>query len=330
MHDKEAHRYPDCPESRCTPWTSGNGYLVPNGWAEDPSMVLDESYDTPTISNAGLVEPAWANDYGAPALDGSPDLGPYGPFEPMSPGNQFSNYPWSPNDQPLPSPLSETPSYALSRGNSPNPPVLSQPGQISESQPVDPPTAPAANPQPTAGLRPTANGKRKAEPSHPRDPSTKRHTKPGSRAQRTAQGHHKRKSQTSSVSSSSATTNGPNGPTANGGGTGAWTLGGVLPANVDPRVAAEQIKREAWLRCRAGTVEMSQRRLLLRNHEHGALDRETQRLQVNLGLMREAAAAAAAAAVEEDGDWGEDQEGMVVVKKEEEAGRGMGGVGLSL
>jgi len=63
----------------------------------------------------------------------------------------------------------------------------------------------------------------------------------------------------------------------------------VLPANVDPRVASEQIRREAWERCKAEAFEMSQRRMMLMDHEHGALERETQRLQVNLSLMREAA-----------------------------------------
>ncbi|SPQ18497.1 a6cdd0a2-9155-49dc-80a9-4257a0f8baa2 [Thermothielavioides terrestris] len=67
------------------------------------------------------------------------------------------------------------------------------------------------------------------------------------------------------------------------------TLGGVLPANVDPRQAAEQIRREAWQRCRAEARAMSQRRMLLLGRERGALRRETQRLQANLDRMREAA-----------------------------------------
>ena len=58
---------------------------------------------------------------------------------------------------------------------------------------------------------------------------------------------------------------------------------------MDPRVASEQIRREVWGRCKAEALEMSQRRMMLQDHEHGALERETQRLQVNLGLMREAA-----------------------------------------
>jgi hypothetical protein len=68
------------------------------------------------------------------------------------------------------------------------------------------------------------------------------------------------------------------------------TLGGVLPPGVDPRVAAEQIKQEAWQRSKAEAIEMSQRRLMLLDHERGALERETQRLQVNIGSMREAIA----------------------------------------
>jgi hypothetical protein len=57
---------------------------------------------------------------------------------------------------------------------------------------------------------------------------------------------------------------------------------------MDPRVASEQIRREAWQRCRAETTELSQRRLLLLDHVQGAREREAQRLQVNMGLMREA------------------------------------------
>ncbi|KAK0730975.1 hypothetical protein B0H67DRAFT_548815 [Lasiosphaeris hirsuta] len=63
---------------------------------------------------------------------------------------------------------------------------------------------------------------------------------------------------------------------------------GVLPLNLDPRVTSEQIKREAWRICKAEALEMSQRRIKLLEHEHGALERETQQLQVNIGIMRDA------------------------------------------
>ncbi|KAK0734533.1 hypothetical protein B0T26DRAFT_75117 [Lasiosphaeria miniovina] len=52
--------------------------------------------------------------------------------------------------------------------------------------------------------------------------------------------------------------------------------------------SAEQIRKEAWRICKAEALEMSQRRIMLIEHERGALERETQKLQVNIGRMREA------------------------------------------
>jgi len=51
---------------------------------------------------------------------------------------------------------------------------------------------------------------------------------------------------------------------------------------------SEQIRREAWRICKSEAAEMSQRRMKLLEHEHGALERETQKLQANIGQLREA------------------------------------------
>lgn len=53
-------------------------------------------------------------------------------------------------------------------------------------------------------------------------------------------------------------------------------------------VTTDQIRREAWRICKAEALEMSQRRMKLLEHEHGALERETEQLQVNIRIMREA------------------------------------------
>ncbi|KAK4456988.1 hypothetical protein QBC42DRAFT_301549 [Cladorrhinum samala] len=62
---------------------------------------------------------------------------------------------------------------------------------------------------------------------------------------------------------------------------------GIFPPNVDPKKASEKMQREAWEKAKTEALAMSQRRLMLLDHERGALDRETQKLQVNIGLMRE-------------------------------------------
>ncbi|KAK4167114.1 hypothetical protein QBC43DRAFT_286032 [Cladorrhinum sp. PSN259] len=65
---------------------------------------------------------------------------------------------------------------------------------------------------------------------------------------------------------------------------------GIFPPNVDPKKASEKMQREAWEKAKMEALAMSQRRLMLLDHERGALDRETQKLQVNIGLMRESVA----------------------------------------
>ena len=65
---------------------------------------------------------------------------------------------------------------------------------------------------------------------------------------------------------------------------------GPVPPYQDPRATTEHIRREAWRICKAEALEMSQRRMKLLEHEHGALERETQQLQINMKLMRDAVA----------------------------------------
>ncbi|KAK3694394.1 hypothetical protein B0T22DRAFT_477146 [Podospora appendiculata] len=55
------------------------------------------------------------------------------------------------------------------------------------------------------------------------------------------------------------------------------------------RVASEKIGREAWRICKAEAREMAQRRGQLLEHESGALERETQQLQLNVSMLRETA-----------------------------------------
>ncbi|KAJ4297404.1 hypothetical protein N0V88_004325 [Collariella sp. IMI 366227] len=150
------------------------------------------------------------------SVTGSPNLNPYGTVWAASPSETLSTNTWSPSDQPLPSPMSEAPSYVSAQTSS--------------------------TPKP-----------------HPR--TLKRH-----------------RSDTPSITSSTHTNN-----TSTTISSSTTTLGGILPANVDPRVASEQIRREAWERCRAEAHEMLQRRMQLVDHERGALEREAQRLQENLG-----------------------------------------------
>ncbi|KAK4098785.1 hypothetical protein N658DRAFT_509230 [Parathielavia hyrcaniae] len=90
---------------------------------------------------------------------------------------------------------------------------------------------------------------------------------------------------TTATTTATAVSNTSNSTTAT---TGKTTLGGVLPADVDPRIACERIRRQAWERSSAQALEMAQRRTMLRRgHEHGALEREMERLRVNLGLMKQ-------------------------------------------
>ncbi|KAK0657041.1 hypothetical protein B0T16DRAFT_400779 [Cercophora newfieldiana] len=62
----------------------------------------------------------------------------------------------------------------------------------------------------------------------------------------------------------------------------------MMPPLTNTMSPSEQIRREAWRICKSEAMEMSQRRMKLLEHEHGALERETQKLQANIGQLRDA------------------------------------------
>ncbi|KAK4156621.1 hypothetical protein C8A00DRAFT_30474 [Chaetomidium leptoderma] len=265
--------------------------------------------------NTTLTGTIWPN-YGTAPADttwhptvnhDSPSFGPYGSVWPASPAESLSNHPWSPSDQPLPSPLSDLggPSYfflarnplgedGLHAGQAIAPIIASRDAAAASlhNSPATT-TINSITPTPLLKTKDSKSNNKKAAPASKRPAAE---ATPHPPRPRTLKRH---KSDAPSVTSIS--TDRTSASTSTAATTTTTTLGGVLPANVDPRVASEQIKREAWERCKAEAFEMSQRRMMLLNHEHGALEREAQRLQVNLGLMREAVARdEAAAGLEEE------------------------------
>lgn len=60
----------------------------------------------------------------------------------------------------------------------------------------------------------------------------------------------------------------------------------TAPEGLGP-LTSEDIRREAWRICQAEVREMSERRMRLIEHEGGALERETARMQRNITAMRE-------------------------------------------
>lgn len=50
---------------------------------------------------------------------------------------------------------------------------------------------------------------------------------------------------------------------------------------------SEQIRREAWRICKSEVMDMSQRSMKLLEHDHGALERETQKLQATITQLRD-------------------------------------------
>ncbi|KAK4195893.1 hypothetical protein QBC40DRAFT_343123 [Triangularia verruculosa] len=196
--------------------------------------------------------------------------------------NGFASGTWVSNDQlqTLPSPLSEAPSYGNYTFNHRTPsdyepqPVRTTAAPIQQgsfcsttdsASPAASTAAVATVPAPKA--KPKAKGKGKAAVSKP----SKRSPESSSKS-RTSSGT-KRKS-----------------PAPSGDNAKPPPFLGIFPPDVDPREASAKIQREAWERCKTEVLVMSQRRLLLLDHERGALERETQKLQDNLALMREAAA----------------------------------------
>ncbi|KAK3309754.1 uncharacterized protein B0T15DRAFT_13548 [Chaetomium strumarium] len=230
-------------------------------------------------------------------------------------------------DQPLPSPVSEAPAYTLSGSPlmgtdapayiSPNP-VAPTPAQLTSAQQPTPPETTPGSTTTTAGTplqTIKGKGKQKAHAKKISMPSLKRSAaesilRPPSAAGARPQVLKRYRSDSNSLTLSSlnttttltnnnnnyyyssSTTPTPKTPTTPTTLMMTMTtenkaLGGVLPANVDPRVASQEICRAARERSMAESHEMSERRRMLLDHEHGALEREMQRLQVNLGRMRE-------------------------------------------
>lgn len=277
------------------------GSIQPNylqkewGYVEDadhpiaPSDALCSSGDAPIPFTPEEFSSICFQDFGpsrwAALLDDTNTVPYVPPVWPTSPMDTLSHNPWGPADQPFPSPVSEAASYAFTMSPYGMDGTTGYPTQSSRSGTNSPATAtnpalPTPLPQPGDHLVPTT----KSLPKNPH-PAPKRPAESAPRPPRPRTLKRHRSDTPSIASIASISTTG----SASTVGSAATTLGGVLPANMDPRVASEQIRREAWERCKAEAFEMSQRRMMLQDHEHGALERETQRLQVNLGLMREAA-----------------------------------------
>lgn len=264
-------------------YVEGLGYLPSFIPQEGPP--LTSSSDTPAVFAAPLGQPYV--DYGVAPVNGAwiapvdaTNAG-YGPVWPISPMNAVPHNPWPPTDgQPLPSPISEAPPYALTMSPFGMDRLNGYPNQCSQSGTNSPATTTNSTlptPLPQPGDNPTTKKAPHPQPKRPAE-SAPRPPRP-----RTLKRH---RSDTPSIASiTSISTTG----SASTVGSATTTLGGVLPANVDPRVASEQICREVRERSKAEALEMRQRRMMLLDHEQGALERETQRLQVNLSLMREAA-----------------------------------------
>ncbi|KAK3902980.1 hypothetical protein C8A05DRAFT_33294 [Staphylotrichum tortipilum] len=238
------------------------------------------NFDAPSTGTTG-----WGDCYGVipadyawePPASSSTTLSPYyaAPAWPISPSVPPSSNTWSPNDAPLPSPSSEAPSYIFTSSplgddddldaDPASPATTPQPSPATPSQRTSSVSTSARTPTPAL---PPPKGKPKKKTSKRPSTTTPPTDPPKPRLGRPPKRRHKFDTPSDAAPPPK-------------------TLGGVLPANVDPRVASERIKREAWERCKAEAAEMLQRRMMLRDHEHGALEREAQRLQVNLGLMRE-------------------------------------------
>lgn len=268
-----------------------NSWDYPAVVQHQPLSVQDGMWqgDINGMSLASAYDGQAAFDPSCPSIDVSMNFASYGQVWPIPelPVDATAHDSWSPAGQPLPSPLSEMPPYDWTQGTLGGSPVdgeqTSPSGQAANISNTNSPAAPMIS-QPVTNTTPKPKESKKTS-KRPAAAvagasSTTAEPSPYSRPKHMLKRH---KSDTPSIGSVSTTISAGSTSTTT-------TLGGVLPANVDPRVASEQIRREAWDRCKAEAAEMEQRRMMLLGHERGALERETQRLQVNLGLMREAAA----------------------------------------
>ncbi|KAL2161692.1 hypothetical protein VTH06DRAFT_8254 [Thermothelomyces fergusii] len=269
------------------PATMHQPLSVPSGmWqGEINGMILTSVYD-----GQATFDPS------CPPMDVPMNVNTYGQVWPIPqfPVGPIAQDSWSSAGQPVPSPLSEAPPYAWTPsplGDSPaDGERASLSSQVARNGDANSPAEPMAS-QPVTNLAPkhTETKKTTKRPAAAVEGASSTAAEPPfySRPKHMLKRH---KSDTPSMTSVSTPMSGGSASTTMPMSIATTTLGGVLPANVDPRVASEQIRREVWHRCKAEAAEMEQRRMMLLGHERGALERETQRLQVNLGLMREAAA----------------------------------------
>lgn len=195
--------------------------------------------------------------------------------------------PWMPSKgqdqlQPLPSPLSEVPSYGSEMqipayggyAFTQNPAqdgaaAVPTTGFLSDSQQE------YASPPPHA-LSSVASG-----PSKPK--STKRGRPKGSTNKKVGDG-------AQSTKGTKRKTPPPTGADSPGAASSTSSVNlGIFPPNVDPREASQKLQREAWERCKTEAASMSRRRELLLS-SRTELQKETHKLQINIGQLREAVA----------------------------------------
>ncbi|KAK3382750.1 hypothetical protein B0T24DRAFT_602440 [Lasiosphaeria ovina] len=265
-------------------------------------------YDDPTMFGADGAEIDWSSFGPLPSSShqhhhnnntwGHPDPSPVDYFTsglPASPGGLYTaSSVWGSHDQPLYSPHSEAPPLipahhaplvrsvsaenGLSAGSSLDfirRPNLKHGG--SSSEPTSPgnmvlvSSSPVAAALPSNTTKPKRAHKAKAKSVSASKSDAKSKKAAGSC---TSSSSHPQQQRGSSSSSSKRKSQSP-----------PLTPGGT-PATA--AASAEQIRKEAWRICKAEALEMSQRRIMLIEHERGALERETQKLQVNIGRMREA------------------------------------------
>ncbi|KAK3989889.1 hypothetical protein QBC44DRAFT_326275 [Cladorrhinum sp. PSN332] len=238
-----------------------------NMWIDNLPM---PTYDTATMYHPATNDNLWPTyaQFPAGGIDGpSPSTVHSSPSIP-SIGVHGQGWP-QPPEQPLPSPTSEMAPYSQYpfQYSAPSEDDFQTGGVYPTTDFATQPSRPAqAPPSTNTSSKPKNKGKGKA----PTLKSTKKSDASSPKARGT-----KRKSPSPATSTSGAKTT----PHI-----------GIFPPNVDPKKASQKMQREAWEKAKNEAVVMSQRRLMLLDHERGALERETQKLQVNIGLMRETVA----------------------------------------
>ncbi|KAK3362347.1 hypothetical protein B0T25DRAFT_4338 [Lasiosphaeria hispida] len=276
------------------PWTHANSHSV---YSSSPSTEFGAAWsysqDDPSMFSSATTGASWSHGY-----EPAPTSSTWTPsVNPSSAGGYTGGYPstapWRSSDQPLLSPYSGGAS-SLHR------PALMRSASAGNGLGGDSPNFIPSRPSATAPVSPASyQGTGRDSPASAGQPKSRRDPRSTSKASKKSDS----KSRGSSTSKQTGSKRKSSSPPAQmhgipSGGNEEYYQNqlnarfghtvGVLPLNLDPRVTSEQIKREAWRICKAEALEMSQRRIKLLEHEHGALERETQQLQVNIGIMRDA------------------------------------------